>query len=196
MIVFILATPIASLIYNAPGAGPAVMISAVSIILLGLHQVSTGVLQGLGHTTIPMINMILAAAAKVALNWTLTAMPALGIMGAAWATAADMGVAAFINLYFIHRYIGYKPDFAHLLKTIVSAGVMAAATKFFYDLTLAEWNLEVVSLFGAVLFGCAVYLATMALIGGMEEEDMKRIPLVGSAGVKLFRRLGIFKGNA
>ena len=82
VIIFFLATPISSLIYNAPGAGPAVMISAVSIILLGLHQVSTGVLQGLGHTTIPMVNMILAAAAKVALNWTLTAIPEFGIMGA------------------------------------------------------------------------------------------------------------------
>ena len=68
VIVFVLATPIASLIYNAPGAGPAVMISAVSIILLGLHQVSTGILQGLGHPTIPMVNMILAAVAKVVLN--------------------------------------------------------------------------------------------------------------------------------
>ena len=44
VVVFFLATPISSLIYNAPGAGDAVMISAVSIILLGLHQVSTGVL--------------------------------------------------------------------------------------------------------------------------------------------------------
>ena len=73
VIVFILATPISALIYNAPGAGPAVMISAVSIILLGLHQVSTGILQGLGHPTIPMVNMLLAAAAKVFLNWHLTA---------------------------------------------------------------------------------------------------------------------------
>lgn len=60
VIVFVLATPISSLIYNAPGAGPAVMISAFSIVLLGLHQVSTGILQGLGHPTIPMVNMILA----------------------------------------------------------------------------------------------------------------------------------------
>ena len=105
VIIFFLATPIASLIYNAPGAGPAVMISAVSIILLGLHQVSTGVLQGLGHTTIPMVNMVLAAMAKVFLNWTLVAMPAFGIMGAAWATAADMGVAAFKFVFHlqIHR---------------------------------------------------------------------------------------------
>ncbi|MBR2179608.1 MAG: polysaccharide biosynthesis protein [Selenomonadaceae bacterium] len=193
VIVFLLATPIASLIYNAPGAGPAVMISAVSIILLGLHQVSTGVLQGLGHTTIPMVNMILAAAAKVALNWTLTAIPWLGIMGAAWATAADMGVAAFINLYFIYKYIGYKMELGQLIKTIASAAVMAVVVKFFYDFTLAEFNMAVFSLFGAVIVGCVVYIATMAVIGGMLEEDMQRIPMVGKVGVKVFRKLGIFK---
>ena len=193
VIVFLLATPIASLIYNAPGAGPAVMISAVSIILLGLHQVSTGVLQGLGHTTIPMVNMILAAAAKVALNWTLTAIPWLGIMGAAWATAADMGVAAFINLYFIYKYIGYKMELGQLIKTISSAAVMAVVVKFFYDFTLAEFDVAVFSLFGAVIVGCVVYIAVMALIGGMLEEDMKRIPMLGKIGVKVFRKLGIFK---
>ena len=193
VIVFFLATPISSLIYNAPGAGPAVMISAVSIILLGLHQVSTGVLQGLGHTTIPMVNMILAAAAKVALNWTLTAMPALGIMGAAWATAADMGVAAFINLYFIYKYIGYKIELGQLFKTICAAAVMSVVVKFFYELTAAQWHIEVFSTFGAVIVGCVVYLATLALIGGVLEEDMARIPLVGKVATKIFRRLGIFK---
>lgn len=193
VVVFFLATPISSLIYNAPGAGPAVMISAVSIILLGLHQVSTGVLQGLGHTTIPMVNMILAAAAKVFLNWHLTAMPMFGIMGAAWATAADMGVAAFINLYFIHKYIGYKIELGQLFKTICAAGVMAGAVKFFYELTMAEWHIEVISTFGAVFFGCAIYIAAIALFGGMLKEDMERIPMIGRIAVRILSRIGIFK---
>ena len=193
VIVFFLATPISSLIYNAPGAGPAVMISAVSIILLGLHQVSTGVLQGLGHTTIPMVNMILAAIAKVVLNWTLTAMPAFGIMGAAWATAADMGVAAFINLYFIYKYIGYKMELGQLVKTIGAAAIMAVCVKLFYDFTIAELGSAVFSTFGAVFFGGIVYVAAIALLGGLLKEDMERIPMVGKFGVKIFQRLGIFK---
>ena len=53
---------------------------SVAIFLLGLHQVSTGILQGLEHTTIPVVNMIIAAGCKVILNWTLTAQPSLGIM--------------------------------------------------------------------------------------------------------------------
>ena len=193
VIVFFLATPISSLIYNAPGAGPAVMISAVSIILLGLHQVSTGVLQGLGHTTIPMVNMILAAMAKVVLNWTLTAMPEFGIMGAAWATAADMGVAAFINLYFIYKYIGYKIELGQLVKTICAAAVMAAVVKLFYDFTMSELNSAVFSTFGAVFVGCVVYVAAVALFGGLLKEDMERIPMIGRFGVKIFQRIGIFR---
>ena len=193
VIIFFLATPISTLIYNAPGAGDAVMISAVSIILLGLHQVSTGVLQGLGHTTIPMVNMILAACAKVALNWTLTAIPAFGIMGAAWATAADMGVAAFINLYFIYKYIGYKMELGQLFKTILSAAIMAASVKFFHDFTMAEWGSEIISTFGAVFVGCVIYIATTAVTGSLLREDMERIPMVGRFGVKIFRRIGIFK---
>ena len=88
VIVLVLATPISALIYNAPGAGPAVWVSSFSIVLLGLHQVSTGVLQGLGYPSIPMINMILAAVAKVILNWTLTAQPSLGIMP--WGVLSQM----------------------------------------------------------------------------------------------------------
>jgi stage V sporulation protein B len=193
VIVFVLATPISSLIYNAPGAGPAVMISAFSIVLLGLHQVSTGILQGLGHPTIPMVNMILAAAAKVILNWELTALPWLGIMGAAWATAADMGVAAIINLFFIYKFIGYRMEIPQLLKTLFAAAVMAAAVYFFYDWTMAWWNIGAISTFGAVFFGCFVYIATMLLVGGLLEDDLARMPMIGRIGIRILRRIGVFK---
>ena len=195
VIVFVLATPIASLIYNAPGAGPAVMISAVSIILLGLHHVSTGILQGLGHPTIPMVNMILAAVAKVILNWELTAIPWLGIMGAAWATAADMGVAAIINLIFIYKFIGYRMEIPQLLKTIVASAIMAAAVYFFYDFTMTWWQMGAVSTFGAVFFGCAVYIAVMLVIGGLKEDDLERMPMIGRIGIKFLRKIGVFKAE-
>ena len=196
IIVMVLATPISTLIYNAPGAGPAVWVSSFSIVLLGLHQVSTAVLQGLGHPSIPMINMIIAAAAKVALNWILTAIPALGIMGAAWATAADMGVAAVINLFFIYKYIGYRMEIPQLLKTVVAAAVMAGSVYGFYEVTMAYFGSNVLSTFGAVPVGCIVYLVVLLLIGGMLEEDVARIPMIGKVGIKTLRRLGIFKGEA
>ena len=193
VVVFVLATPISALIYNAPGAGPAVMISAFSIVLLGLHQVSTAILQGLGHPTIPMVNMILAAAAKVLLNWNLTAIPWLGIMGSAWATAADMGVAAIINLVFIYKFIGYRIEVPQLVKTVIASIVMAVAVKGFYDLTMAWWAIGAVSTFGAVFFGCFVYILVMVLIGGILEEDMAKIPMIGKYSIRVLRAIGVFK---
>jgi len=189
----VLATPISALIYNAPGAGPAVWVSSFSIVLLGLHQVSTGVLQGLGYPSIPMINMIIAAVAKVILNWVLTAQPSLGIMGAAWATVADIGIAAVINLYFIHKYIGYRMEIPQVIKTIGSAVIMAFAVSFFYTMTLEQLGSSVFSTFGAVFFGCAVYIAVLLLIGGILEEDVERIPMIGHVSIRLLRRVGVFK---
>lgn len=193
VIVLVLATPISTLIYNAPGAGPAVLVSSFSIVLLGLHQVSTAVLQGLGHPSIPMINMVIAAAAKVVLNWVLTAQPSLGIMGAAWATAADMGVAAVINMYFINKYIGYRMEMLQFIKTMAAAAVMAVAIYFFYDMTMARFGSNVLSTFGAVPVGCLVYLVVLLLIGGMLEEDIARIPMIGRFSIKALRRVGVFK---
>ena len=193
VVVFVLATPISTLIYNAPGAGPAVLVSSFSIVLLGLHQVSTAVLQGLGHPKIPMINMILAAAVKVALNWILTAIPWLGIMGAAWATAADMGVAAVINLYFIWRYIGYRMELLQLFKTMAAAAFMAGAVYLFYSFVMNTLAVNAAATFGSVFVGVIVYVAALILVRGLLEEDMARIPFIGSLSIRFLRRIGIFR---
>jgi len=194
--VMMLATPIATLIYNAPGAGPAVWACSFSIVLLGLHQVSTGILQGLGHSAIPMINMIIAAVAKVILNWVLTAQPSLGIIGACFATAADMGVAALLNLYFIRKYIGYTMDLKHVFKAMIASVVMAVAVKLFYSMTIGAWNINAISTFGATFFGCAVYIGMMLAIGGITEEDMERVPMLGRVSIRFLRKIGVFKTPA
>lgn len=192
VVMFVLATPLATLFYNAPGAGPAVFISAVSIVFLGLHQVSTAVLQGLGHPTIPVVNMVLAAVVKVILNWTLTAIPELGIMGAAWATVADMAFAALINLYFIHHYIRYRMELGQLCKTIVSAAVMAGVMYFVYDMSYAMLSASVLSIFAAIFLGLFIYLVVLLLLGGIEAYDLARIPFIGRHAMHFFESVGFF----
>ena len=191
--VMVLAVPISALIYNAPGAGPAVWVSAFSIVLLGWHQVTTGALQGLGHPSVPMVNMVIAAVAKVVLNWVLTAQPSLGIMGAAWATVADIGIAAVINMYFLHRYIGYKMEMAQICKTVISAAVMAAVLYFGYAFLSVSMQSNGLATFGSIFAGCIVYIAVLLLLGGIKEDDMQRIPVIGRAAIKILRRLGVFK---
>ena len=61
---------------------------------------------------------------------------------------------------------------------------------------MAYFGSNVLSTFGAVPVGCIVYLVVLLLIGGMLEEDVARIPMIGKVGIKTLRRLGIFKGEA
>ena len=70
---------------------------------------------------------------------------------------------------------------------------MAVCVKLFYGFTIENLGSAVFSTFGAVFVGCIIYVAAIALLGGLLKEDMERIPMVGKFGVKLFQRLGIFK---
>ena len=107
VMLYVMAEPVVTFIYNAPAATDATRAVAIAICFLGLHQITTAILQGLKKPKIPVINMAVACVAKVACNWFLVAIPAFGITGASYATVADIGVAAALNLFFIYRHTGY-----------------------------------------------------------------------------------------
>ena len=180
----VLAEPVVDVLYHAPGAAGVVRVMAGSIFLLGLHQVSTGVLQGLGRTSIPVINMGLAAVLKVILNWVLTAMPALGIQGAALATLADIGLAAVLNLFFIYRYTGYVFCFADLLKNGGAAVILAAILYLGYPPLQELLGNRFIAMGLVSGFGGLVYVGTMLCCGGLTQRDLARLPFIGPRLVK------------
>ena len=187
---FFLAEKVAALIYNAPGAAGAIQTMSVGILFLGMHQISTGILQGLGKTAIPVINMILACLVKVVMSWWLTAIPLLGIKGASMATVADFAVAAIINMGFIYKYTGFTFSLCSLLKPLLATGVMAAVIYAVLGITeqLGMWCV----LFAMVAAVPSYALALLAF-GGLTKEDLENIPFVGRKILAVGQRLGFFK---
>ena len=187
---FFLAEKVAALIYNAPGAAGAIQTMSVGILFLGMHQISTGILQGLGKTAIPVINMILACLVKVGMSWWLTAIPLLGIKGASMATVADFAVAAIINMGFIYKYTGFTFSLGSLLKPLLAAGVMGAVIYAVLGITeqLGMWCV----LFAMVAAVPSYALALLAF-GGLTKEDLENIPFVGRRILAVGQRLGFFK---
>jgi len=190
---WLLAEPVSQLVYNAPQASHAISILSVGIFLLGIHQVTTGVLQGMGHTSIPVINMGIAVVFKVILNWTLTAVPTLGIKGAAWATVADIGIAAILNLYFVNRYVGFSMDSKSLLKPSVAAAAMGGVIYITYDVIVMQTTNNALATVVGIFFGGIVYGAVLLMVGGVSEADVKQIPFIGIRLAPILRRLGLFK---
>jgi stage V sporulation protein B len=186
---FFLAEKVAGLIYNAPGAAGAIQTMSMGILFLGMHQISTGVLQGLEHTAIPVINMILAGVVKVVLSWWLTALPELGVKGAAWATVADFAVAAILNMCFIYKYTGFCMTFGSVAKPLLSSGIMGGVIFVVLHFTesFGAW---------AILFAMAAAVPTygfsLLACGGLHQEDLEGIPFIGRRILALGKRMGVF----
>ena len=187
---YFIAVKISALFYNSPGAADAIQTMSVGILLLGLHQISTGILQGLGRTSIPVINMILAAAVKVFLSWTLTAIPTLGIKGAAMATVVDFGLAAVLNMIFIYKYTGFALSFSGVFKPAVSAAAMGAAV--YGVITLAvSWGAW--AIFAAIAVAVPVYGGVLLAVGGMGKDDLESLPFIGHRLLAAGQKLGYFR---
>lgn len=190
---WVLGTPIAAFVYHAPQAGEVVKVLAVGVYLLGIHQVTTGVLQGMGYTLLPVINMGIAATVKVLLNWNLTAIPSLGIQGAGWATNADFGVAALINLYFIAKYTGLRMDWQELLKCIVAACVMGVSIDYIFQFMIQSGVSDAATTFLAICLAAVIYGVVLFLIGGLSAADISRMPFFGARLSPLLVRFGLLK---
>ena len=178
IMLFVLAKPVVTLIYNAPRAEEATQILAIAIFFLGLHQVTTAILQGLGKPTLPVINMALACIVKVILNWNLTAIPWLGIAGASYATVADIAFAAILNLFYIKKYTGYFLDISILWKNVVSATIMGVIMYLSYH--ALEPTMPMVFNFLLIgIEGGVSYILIMILVKGLNKHDGARMPLLG-----------------
>lgn len=177
VMLYVMAEPVVTFIYNAPAATDATRGVAIAICFLGLHQITTAILQGLKKPKIPVINMAVACVAKVACNWFLVAIPAFGITGASYATVADIGVAAALNLFFIYRHTGYIIHANIIVKNVVSAAIMGVIMYFVYDFLYLHIGLFL-SLFLTCLLGSAIYIGLMALTGGVTREDAAKMPFI------------------
>lgn len=179
VMLYVLAEPVVTFIYNAPAAKDATQAIAVAICFLGMHQITTAILQGLKKPKIPVINMFLACIVKVLCNWFLVAVPSLGITGAAYATAADIGVAAALNLIFIYKYTGYILDFKVVFRNTIIAAVMGIFMYFLYDMSTAVTSSLFLQLLTTTVCGSALYIGLMVLTKGLTRTDAQSLPFFG-----------------
>lgn len=175
----VLAVPISQMLYATPEAGPAICVLSISVFFIGLQQITSGLLQGMGRTAIPLFNMAAAAVFKIIFSWHLTAIPWLGEVGAAWATNIDLAVAAMLNLYFAHRFIGYHLQWAHIGRLFLAAAAMAGTAWFAYHGLLLFLGNTGATL-AAIGAAGAVYVVCLFLFRAVVMEELCRIPVIGA----------------
>ncbi len=188
----VIATPISAMLYAIPDAGPCIGVMSFGVFLLGVQQVTTGVLQGMGKTAIPFINMVASAVVKIFLSWNLTALPSWGVLGAAWATNADFGVAALLNLFFLYKYMHYKMEMGHTIRCFISAGIMGAAVYATYWALFPVIHSNTLATLVSILVGILVYAVSIVLTGTVKADDVESLPKIGSKLSRIVRKLSLW----
>lgn len=169
-----LAEPISLFLYGTGKAAYAIAHSGPAIWLLGLHQITTGVLQGIGKINIPMMNMLAGLAAKIAAVWFLTDA-ARNIAGAAWATNINFGLAALLNILVL-RHLQITFNWYGIIKIGGAALLMGAAARWAYPLMAAACG-KMAALPVILLLAAAFYGLLLVIFGVVRKEDLRQLPL-------------------
>ena len=184
----VLAVPISRMLYATPEAGPAICVLSISVFLVGVQQVTSGLLQGMGRTAIPLFNMAVAAVFKIGLSWHLTAIPWLGEVGAAWATNIDLAVATALNLYFARRFVRYRFQWGYVGRLFLAAAAMAGTAWFVHHGLMLLFGNTAATLL-AILAAGVIYVLCLFLFRAVAPDDLQRLPVAGPRISALLRCL-------
>ena len=185
---WLLAGPICGLLYNHPEAGiPLAAVSTATLFLM-LQQTTSGVLQGLGRTDIPVRNLIIGVLVKAVLAWVLIGVPALNIRGAAYSTVAGFLVAAVLNLIAVQRLVGFKINLqATIYKPLAAAVLMGAVVYLGFPRLAPPLGANLATL-TMVAVGGLVYGFTLLLLGAVSERDFSFLPVIGEPLARLLKK--------
>ncbi|MBX6394463.1 MAG: polysaccharide biosynthesis protein, partial [Alicyclobacillaceae bacterium] len=121
-----LAGPTNVLLFGNDTGTAAIAILALSTVFSTLESVSSSVLQGMGMTMRPVVNLLIGLILKIILN--LWWVPLWGIQGAAAASVVAYFLAAELNLWYMKRFTSLKlSPLALWGKPLVATTAMTAA---------------------------------------------------------------------
>ncbi len=182
----VLAEPISRLLYGTAKAGVAIMHAAPSLWLLGMHQITTGLLQGMEHSGLPMLHMLVGIVAKVLAVGRLTNAQ-WNIAGVAWATNINFGLTALLNILAL-RY--YKINFRwyNIIKIIFAATFMGAAAHWCYLLLLPKLGFTAATL-GTMALAAVLYAVLLIILQVVTVAELQKLPLAA----KIMQRINLGK---
>ena len=137
---------------------------------------TTGALQGIGKTAVPMWNMFAGSIVKAVAVWYLTSQAWLNILGAAWASNINFFVVACLNLFFLRKS---RIDFPWKEGVRILAASLLMGAGAVGVLHLLAGSGLVLRLCAGMVVSIIIYVAAVALMGIVTKEECRRIPFIG-----------------
>ncbi|KUK31515.1 MAG: Uncharacterized protein XD63_1236 [Thermoanaerobacterales bacterium 50_218] len=170
----LLATPMTTFLFADPGAGEVTSWLAPAAFFSGLYQTTSGALQGLGCTWIPVINLVVGCLVKIFCNYYLTVFPVLGVKGAAVGSVFCFLVASLLNDFSLRlRVWGYSGFFPYLSPSLLAATIMGVMLPQVYGFLKLYGN--GVATCASIFVGACVYFLFFLGFGGVKLSSLRKL---------------------
>ena len=174
LMLYYFAVPLTTL-FNSSDVAAVLRVLAIGGLFVYIQQTTTGILQGLGKTFLPLIHSSVSAVFRIPLLIYVTSIPKWGLLGSAWIYVLSYFCIAVLNLIAIKRCIGLTYQVKTLVIQPMMAGLgMMVLFKFMSLVT----TLSLLSSIGFSLIGLTAYFAILFLNGGITTTDLKKIPFI------------------
>jgi stage V sporulation protein B len=197
---WLLSTPIIHLLFarlegdNLIIAGNLLGIMAAAVLFLTILQTMTGILQGLGKTYLPVINLFVGIGVKILISILFIRIPEVNIQGAAYGTLACYAIAALLDVICVLKYAKAKLRIVeNFLKPILAVGSMSVIVYFITPhVSSGEYSrLVTIAIVAAAI---VLYLVFTLLFGAINKTDMDYLP-GGRRLTAVMIRLKIWKAD-
>ncbi len=201
---FVLAEPISLMLYDNIAVATPLMIACFAVIFLTVHQTTSGILQGMGKTIVPVTNLLIGLVFKVAINYFLTGIPAINIKGPALGTVVSYLVSSSLNVYILFSAIGLAFSFKEFVfKPLITSGGMGLVVYVSYPVfknlvnTYSVFQQEqmvvAMSTLLSVAIGVMVYGILLLVTGTITKKELQSIPKVGNLLVKILSKFKLLR---
>ena len=147
------------------------------MVLLGVVQISTAMLQAVGKVYAPVIALSVGACAKLGIN--LFGLTRLGIYAVAWSNLACYGVAAIIDLAVLAVAVRPKVQFWRGVGAPVVATAMTSGIGYGVFRLLTAMLSQSLACVIAICLGVAVYVLLILACGAVSKEEACMLPVLG-----------------
>lgn len=166
------ATPISLLLYGTTKSATAICHSGPAIWLLGMQQITAGMLQGIGNINLPMIHMVVGIIVKIFAVYFLTDAT-LNIVGAAWATNINFALTAFLNIWALSK-LGINFKYGAIIKIIFASSIMGIFCHVVVPMAVDSKMLTIL----AVIAAGVIYAGMLFALGVLTKDEARKLPVI------------------
>ena len=197
----VLSYPVIRILYptgDVKGAAMLLSLGSISVVFYSLSTVTNGVLQGLGHPSVPVRNAAVALAINALAAFVTVRYLGMGATGVLLATVLYAYTVMTMNAVALKKFLGYEHDINRLiLQPLKAALVMGAVVGIIFWVpykllpgVFDRYLMSAVLTMVSVLIGVIVYAVIYTKSTGMTDAEIRCLPM-GTKILVLLRKLHV-----